>query len=73
MRVSSVLAVVLAGVLVSVLQHGGDDIHANELLSPFIRIFTEVLIVCHTALEGTCELVDNDIDDCTIRYFGVGV
>ena len=36
-------------------------------------VFPEVLIVCHTAAEGTCELVDNDIDHCPIRYFGIGV
>ena len=29
--------------------------------------------MCHTAAEGTCELVDDDIDNCTIRYFRIGV
>ena len=70
---ASVLAVVLAGVLVSVLELGGDDIHTDELLPPYIRVFPKILMVCHTAAEGTCELVDNDIDQCPIRYFGVGL
>ena len=73
MLLPSVLAVVLAVVLVPALELGGDDIHANELISPFIRIFSEMLIVCHTAAEGTCKLVDNDLDHYPIRYFGVGV
>ena len=42
---SSILAVILAGVLVSALELSGDDIHANELLSAFIRIFAAVFIV----------------------------
>ena len=29
--------------------------------------------MCHTAAEGTCELVDNDIDYCPVPYFGVDV
>ena len=53
--------------------HSADDVHTDELLSPFISLFAEVLIVCHTAAEGTCELVTDDIDHCPIRYFGVGV
>ena len=59
--------------LIPLLELVGDDVHRDELLPPFIRVFPEVLIVCHTAAEGTCELVDNDIDLCPIRYFGVGV
>ena len=70
---SSILAVILAGVLLPSLELSSDDVHTDELLSPFIRVFPEVLIVCHTAAEGTCELVDNDIDHCPIWYFGVGV
>ena len=38
---ASVLTVVLAVVLVPALELGGDHIHANELLSPSIRIFAE--------------------------------
>ena len=70
---ASVLVVILVGVLVSALELGGDDIHTDELLPPFIRVFPEVLLVCHTAVEGTCELVDDDIDHCPIRYCVVGV
>ena len=70
---ASVFAIVLAVVLLPSLELGGDDVHTDELLPPFVRVFSEVLIVCHTAAEGTCELVDNDIDHCSIRYFVVGV
>ena len=70
---ASVFAIVLAGVLVPSLELGGDDVHTDELFSPFIRIFPQVLIVCQTAAEGTCELVNNDIDHCPIWYFGIGV
>ena len=70
---ASVFAIVLAGVLVPALALDGDDVHTDELLSPFVRVFSQVLIVCHTAVEGTCKFVDNDIDHCSIRYFGVGV
>ena len=73
MHLSSILAVILVRVLVPPLELGRDDVHADELLTPFIRVFPEVLIVCHTVAEGTCELVDNDIDHCPIRYVGVGV
>ena len=55
------------------LELGGDDVHTDKLLAPFVRVFPEGLIVCHTAAEWTCEFVDNDIDHCPIRYFGVGV
>ena len=68
-----VLAVVLAGVLVPALELRGDDIHSDELLPPFVRVFSQVLIVCHTAAEGTCELFDNHLNHCPIRYFGIGV
>ena len=61
------------GVLVPSLELDDDDVHTDELLSPFIRVFPQVLIVCHTVAEGTCKLVDNDIDPCPIRYFGVGI
>ena len=30
-------------------------------------------MVCHTAAEGTCELVDNDIDHCPVWYVGIVV
>ena len=73
MLLASVLAVVLAGVLVPSLELAGDNVHTDELLPTFIRVFSKVLIVCHTALVGTYELVDNDIVYCPIRYFGVGV
>ena len=55
------------------LARGGDDVHTDELLAPFVRVFSQVLIVCHTVGEGICELVVTDIDHCPIRYFGVGV
>ena len=29
--------------------------------------------MCHTGAEGTCELVDDDIDHCPVWYFGIGV
>ena len=29
--------------------------------------------MCHTAAEGTCEIVDNDIDHCPLQDFGVGI
>ena len=70
---ASVLAIILAGVLVPSFQLGGDDVHMDELLAPFIRVFPKVLVVCHTAAEEACELVDDGIDHCPIRYFGVGV
>ena len=73
MLLASVFAIVLAGMLVPSSELGGDDVHANELLPPFVRVFSWVLIVCHTAAERPCELVDNDIDYCPIWYFGVGV
>ena len=38
-----------------------------------VGVFSEVLIVCHTAAAGTCELVDDDIDHCPVRYFVVAV
>ena len=66
-------AVILASVLVPSLERGGDDVHRDKLLPAFVRVFSEVLIVCHTAAEGTCELVDDDIDHCSIWHFGVGV
>ena len=70
---ASVLVVILAGVFGPSLELGGDDVHTDELLPPFNRVFPEVLIVCHTAAKGTCELVDNDMNHCPIWYFGVGV
>ena len=70
---ASVLLVILVAVFLTSLELGGDDVHTDELLPPFIRVFLEVLMVCHTAAEGTCELVDNDIDHCPIRYLVVGV
>ena len=69
----SVLAVVLAAVLISSLELGGDDVHTYELFAAFIRIFTQVFVVCHAAAKGTCELVDDDSDHCPIWYFGIGV
>ena len=73
MLLASVLGVVLAGVLVSALQLSGDEIHANEFFCQCIRIFAEMFIVCHAAAEGTCELVDDDIDYCRVWYFGIDV
>ena len=73
MLLASVFAVVLARVLVPLLELGGDDDHTDELLPPFVKVFWEVLIVCHTAAEVACELVDNDIDYCPIQYFGMGI
>ena len=70
---ASILVVILAGVFVALLELGSDDVYTDELLPPFVRVFPEVLIVCHTAAEATCELVDNNIDHCPIRYFVVGV
>ena len=70
---SSILAVILARVLVRSLERGADDVLLNQLLSLFIRIFAEVLILCHATVQGICELVENDIDPCPIRYFGLGV
>ena len=69
---ASILVVILVEVLVPALEFC-NDIHAHELLAPFIRVYSKVLIVCHTAAQGTCKLVDNDINDCPILYFGVGV
>ena len=46
---ASVFAIVLASVLVPLLELGGDDVYIDELLPPFVRVFSEVLIVCHTA------------------------
>ena len=69
----SILIVILAGVLVPSLEFCCDDVYADELLPPFIRVLPQVPIVCHTAVAGTCELVDNHIDYCPIRYFNVGV
>ena len=66
-------AVILASVLVPSLERGGDDVHIDKLLPAFVRVFSEVLIVCHTAAEGTCELVDDDIDHCSVCYFGIGI
>ena len=59
--------------LVPSLELRSNDVHTDELLASFIRVFAKVLIVCHTAAEGTCELVDNDIDHCPIRHVGVDV
>ena len=73
MLLASVPAVVLAGVLLSSLELGGDDIHWNELLSPCIRIFAQVFVVCHAGAEGTCELVDDDLDTCPVWHFGICV
>ena len=70
---ASVLAVVLAVVLVPALEFGGNDIHADELLPSFVSVFPKVLIVCHSAVEGTCEDLHDDMNHCPIRYFGVGV
>ena len=50
---ASVLAVVLSAVLIPSLKLGGDDVHTDELLTPFIRVFPEVHLGCHTAAEGT--------------------
>ena len=70
---ASVFAIVLAVVLLPSSELGGDDVHTDKFHPPFARVFTQVLIVCHTAAEGTCELVDYDIDHCHILYFGIGV
>ena len=73
MLLASILVVILAGVLVPSLQLGRDDVHADELLSPLVRVFPKVLKVCYTAAEGACDLVDDDIDYGTIWYFSVGM
>ena len=70
---ASVFTVILARVLVPSLELGGDDIHTDELLPPFIGVFSEALVVCHTAAGRTCELVDNDIDHCPVLYFGIRI
>ena len=67
------LAVVLAGVLVSSLKLSSDDAHTDELLAPFIRILMEVFIERHSAAEGTCELIVDDIDYCPVWYFSIGI
>ena len=72
-HLSSILAVILARVLVPPLELSRNDVYMDELLTPFIRVFPKVLIVCHTVAEGTCELVHNDNDHCPIRYVGVRV
>ena len=72
-HLSSILAVILARVLVPSLELGGHDVHTDELLAPLVRDFSEVLTMYHTAAEGTCKLVDNDIDHCPVWYFGIGV
>ena len=59
--------------LVPLLKLGGDDIHMAELLPPLVRVLSDVPIVYNTAAQGTCVLVDNDIDNCPIRYFGIGI
>ena len=73
MLLASVFAVVLRRVFLPSLELGSDDVHADELFSPFIRIFATVLVVCHALAQGTCELMDDDIDPCRVRYFVVGV
>ena len=59
--------------LVPALELGGDDIYVDELLPPLVRGFSEVFVVRHTTAQGTCELVDDNIDHCPIWYFGVRV
>ena len=59
-----VFTVILARMLVPLLELGGDDVHTDSLVAPFVRVSSELLIVCHTGVEGTCELVDNDVDHC---------
>ena len=48
---ASFLVVILAGVLPPSLELGSDDVHADELLPPFIRVFLQVLIVSHSVAE----------------------
>ena len=69
----SILAVILATVLVPSLELGGDDIHTDESLPPFVRILTQVFVVRHTAAEGTCELIDENIDHCPLWDFSIDV
>ena len=70
---TSVLAVVRAGLPVPALELGGDANRANELLSQFHRLFAEVFIVCHTVAKGVCEVIDDDIDPYLAPYFGIDV
>ena len=53
-------------VLVLSLELSGDDVHKNEVLTPFIGILTEVFVVPHTAAKRTCEFTDDDIDHCPV-------
>ena len=73
MLLASVFAVLPARVLVHSLQLVGDDVHTHELLAPFAWILTELFLVRHAAAEGTCELIDNDIEHCPIWNFRMGV
>ena len=63
----------LARMLVPALELTGNDVHADELPPPFLRILAKVFIVGHTAGGGTCELVGDYIDACAIWYLGVGI
>ena len=63
---ASIFIVVLAFVLVPSLELSADDLHTDELLTSFVRILTEVFVVRHIAAEGTCELIDDDIDYCNV-------
>ena len=73
MLLPSFIAVVLAWVLEPSSELSGDDLHADELLPPFLRVLTEMFVVRHTAAEGTCELIDDDMDHCPIWYFSIGI
>ena len=70
---ATMFAVVLAGVLVPSMQLSSDLVHSAELLAPFVRILIQVFVVRHTAAEGSCELIDDDINYCPISYCGLGI
>ena len=67
-----ILVVNLARVLVPPFEFCGDVLHANEFLPPFVRVLPKVPIMCHPAAQGTCELIDTDMDHCPVCYFRVG-
>ena len=47
-----IIAVVLSGVLLPAVEHGGDYDHTDEFLQLFVRGFPKVFIVCHAVAEG---------------------
>ena len=55
------------------MQLSADDVQTVELLPPFVRILTEVFVVRLTAAEGTCDLIDDDIDHCPVRDVSIGI